>query len=66
MATTSPGEVVALVGVPHEEPEAAVPGARPPPEISSAATTTSQVMPMPTADPVTSDGKVAGRDPGGR
>src|SRR5437773_11397357 len=32
----------------------------PPPEIISAATTTSQVMPMPTAEPTTIEGSVPG------
>ena len=37
----------------------------PPPEIISAATTTFQVMPMPTEEPTTMDGKVAGSGSGG-
>ena len=35
--------------------------ALPPPEIISAATTTAQVMPMPTVAPTTIDGSVPGR-----
>ena len=57
-----PREVAALVGVPHEEAEAAVTRRPVPrPRSGSAATTTSQVIPMPTDAPVTSEGNVAGR-----
>src|SRR5205814_10145789 len=45
---------------PNPPPDPIVPLA-PPPEIISAATTTSHVMPMPTAEPTTIDGSVPGR-----